>query len=288
MIHFQNMAAIWEVRQWRLTVWRTCVLVLLALLTNQVSDVAFIREAKGHDTMVTSNVIHRTFYIRWRDSTGTAFAIDRDGKQYLVTARHVVGGIQSGDEIQIYAKNEWREITVNVVGTGKDEVDITVLACPLLLARSDLPLPADLGGVGIGQSVLFLGFPFGWFSDSKGLSINTPLPFVKAGIVSAITFEEPRAIYIDGHGNKGFSGGPVVFVRSGNPHNRYQVGGVVSNYPTPILEPVRDKYGDPLLDSEGRPFAYFAENPGFVVAQHINYATEMIDSNPIGYPLPVQ
>ena len=110
---------------------------------------------------------------------------------------------------------------------------------------------------------------------------------MKAGIVSAITFEDPRSIYIDGHANKGFSGGPVVFVRGGDPQNNYRVAGVVSHYPTPIMEPIRNRHGNIILDAEGHPIAYFAENPGFIVAHHISYAMEMIDSNPIGYELPV-
>ena len=47
--------------------------------------------------MITSNVIHRTFHIRYRNGTGTAFAIDRDGRQYLITARHLVEGVAAGD-----------------------------------------------------------------------------------------------------------------------------------------------------------------------------------------------
>ena len=95
-----------------------------------------------------------------------------------------------------------------------------------------------------------------------------------------------KSIYVDGHGNKGFSGGPVVFVRNGQPKKTYQVAGVVSYYPRPLLEPIRNKDGEVILDSHGKPTAYFAENPGLVVAHHISYATELIDLNPIGFPLP--
>ena len=42
--------------------------------------------------MITTNVFSRVFHIAWRDSTGTAFAIDHASKRYLVTARHVVKG----------------------------------------------------------------------------------------------------------------------------------------------------------------------------------------------------
>ena len=36
------------------------------------------------------------------------------------------------------------------------------------------------------------------------------MPFVKAGIVSAMIPESPERIYIDAHGNPGFSGAPLI------------------------------------------------------------------------------
>ena len=235
---------------------------------------------------VPTQVFLRTFHIAWGKSTGTAFAIDRDARQYLVTARHVVRGIKSGDEIAISYKQEWHKIAVDVVGTGKDSIDVTVLACPQLLAPPKLTLTASLGGVLYGQEVKFLGFPFGWDSTAKGPYSDFPLPFVKAGVVSAIATDPCRSVYIDGHGNKGFSGGPVVFVSANGTQDKYRVAGVVSNYPTPLLEPIRSKDGKVIVDSHGEPAAFFAENPGLVVAHDIGYATELIDLKPIGFALP--
>ena len=236
--------------------------------------------------MVPTQVFLRTFHISWGKGTGTAFAIDWDGKQYLVTARHVVKGIKSGDKIAVSWKQKWHYIVVNVVGIGEDAIYVTVLACPQLLAAPNLKLTASLGGLGYGQKVRFLGFPFGWDSIAKGLSSGFPLPFVKAGIVSAITFDPHKSIYIDGHANRGFSGGPVVFVPTNGPQNKYQVAGVVSYYPTPLLEPIRNKDGKVIVDSHGKPTAFFAENPGLVVAHDVGYSTELIDLNPIGFALP--
>ena len=52
--------------------------------------------------MITANVLQRTFFIRFGKSTGTAFTIDNDSKQYLATARHVVKGISSHDVIHVF------------------------------------------------------------------------------------------------------------------------------------------------------------------------------------------
>ena len=150
--------------------------------------VAFFSFSQGAEaTMVTSNVIHRTFHIRWNNSTGTAFTVDRGSKQYLVTARHVVQGIRSGNAIKIFHEKEWKDLVVNVVGIGKENIDVTVLACSVRLSPS-LPLVASAAGLVYGQSVSFLGYPFGWDAGGERINRGVPLPFVKAGIVSAMEF----------------------------------------------------------------------------------------------------
>ena len=69
--------------------------------------------------------------------------------------------------------------------------------------------------------------------------------------------------------------------------NELRVVAVVANSPTPLLEPVVDKWGKPIVVDGDEPFAYFLENQGFVVAFDIRHATELIDANPIGFALPV-
>ena len=73
--------------------------------------------------MITSNVIHRTFHIRYGSGTGTMFSIDRDGRQYLITAKHVVEGIVSGGSISVFHDKQWRNTTVEVVGMGAGGAD---------------------------------------------------------------------------------------------------------------------------------------------------------------------
>ena len=62
--------------------------------------------------MITSNVFHRTFHIRYGSATGTMFSIDRDGRQYLITAKHVVEGIVSGGSISVFHDKQWKNTTV--------------------------------------------------------------------------------------------------------------------------------------------------------------------------------
>ena len=237
--------------------------------------------------MITSNVIHRTFHIRYGSGTGSMFSIDRDGRQYLITAKHVVEGIVSGGSISVFHDKQWKNTTVEVVGMGAGGADVAVLTCPVRLASPNLLLEASADKLGYGQPVYFLGFPFGWGGGGEYINRDFPMPFVKSGIVSAFIPGDVSRIFVDGHNNKGFSGGPVVFVPNGQPQNEFRVAGVVASYPTPIMEPVVDNTGNPILDSHNRPIAYFQENQGFVVAFDICHATELIDANPIGFALPV-
>ena len=234
--------------------------------------------------MITSNVIHRTFNIRCGKATGTAFAIDRDKRQYLITARHVVKDFTSGSTIAILHDRRWKTLPVEVVGIGADVIDVAVLACPIRLAPAH-SLVASSKGLTYGQPVYFLGFPFGWNSGMENLNRELPVPFVKAGVVSAMITGDTSHIYIDAHGNRGFSGGPVVFVPNGRPSNKFQVAGVIANAPTPRIEPVVDKSNRPLVGDDGEPIAYFPENQGLVVAFDIRHATNLLDANPVGFQL---
>ena len=235
--------------------------------------------------MITTNVIQRTFHIRYGSITGTAFAIDRDNKQYLITARHVVKNITSGSSVAIFHERQWQNTSIQVVGIGAGETDVAVLACPVRLAPP-YPLEASSKGLVYGQPVYFLGFPFGWDGGRETINRDFPIPFVKAGVVSSMAYGEPSRIYVDGHNNKGFSGGPLVFLPNSRLASEFRVAGVVANYPTPIVEPVVDSRGDPILGSDNQPIAYFQENQGFVVAFEIRHVTDLIDANPIGFKLP--
>ena len=239
--------------------------------------------------LVTSNVITRTFHIGWKNSTGTGFTVDHGSKQYLVTAYHVVDGIKSGEVIKIFYENGWSDLVVDVVGVGKGEVDVAVLACSVQLSPS-LPLVPSAANLFFGQPVQFLGYPFGWDSGGKNINRGIPLPFVKAGIISALDFDgDVKRIFLDAYGNKGFSGAPVVFEPHAKPNAELHVAGIVSCFPISKnwrnWLPVVDDTGTPITDPQGNPLGYVQDNPGIVVAFNIKHAVDMIDANPIGFQL---
>jgi len=242
------------------------------------------RSMMGASLMITTNVLFRVFHIAWGDSSGTGFSIDHDSKQYLVTARHVVTGIDSGDSIRLFHEEQWKDMRVDVVGVGDGDADVAVLACPIRLSPS-YDLAASAASLTYGQQVFFLGFPFGMDSGGERINRGLPLPFVKAGVVSALAFGDVRKIYLDAHGNPGFSGGPLVFSPVGGSTTDLRVAGVIANHPAP-KQPIVDQAGNAISGPEREsPGLYVLENPGIVVAIGIRHVIDLIEANSIGYPL---
>lgn len=222
--------------------------------------------------MVTTNVIQRTFKIRKGESTGTAFTIDRNGRQYLITARHVVDGIMSGEALQVWHQERWKTLDIHVVGVGEGEADVAVVA-PALQMSPVYALEANSAGMVYGQQAYILGFPYGRQSGGAEVNGGLPIPFVKSGVISAFTGGEVQKVYVDTHANEGFSGGPVVFNPQEEP-SELRVAGVVAGY----LE-----YHRALHDDRGNHVGTVGENTGIVVATDVKHVNDLIDANPIGW-----
>ena len=237
--------------------------------------------------MITTNVLSRTFFVKFGNSTGTAFTTEDDSRQYLVTARHVIEGIKRRDTIHVFHDRQWKGLDVQVVGIGEEESDVAVLS-PLRQLSPTLSLEATTDGMALGQQLYFLGFPFGWDGGGEHIMNGYPVPFVKSGVLSAMLSGTPTKIYLDAHVNEGFSGGPVVFLSNDQTlggGTNFKLAGVVVNFPTPIIRPVVTPRGEEILHQNGNPIG-IRENPGFVVAIGINHAVDLINQNPIGFPVP--
>lgn len=212
--------------------------------------------------MVTANVIERVFHVRTPDRTGTAFAIEYDGKGYIVTAAHVVRGVS--ESLLVRYLGEWRRLPIRVIGIG-EEADVAVLARRDVSSTGAFsPVSVSTDGLAYGQIVCFLGFPYGWEGGTKALD-GRPLPFVKAGIMSMLSDRSDGLMWVDAHGNEGFSGGPLVFQVRGGP--AWSVGGVVSCLPVDPTDPEQSRHA------------------GFVLAESIHNVTRLIKANPDGVPV---
>ncbi len=223
--------------------------------------------------MITGNIIHRVFRIGWGDGGGTAFSVDVDGREYLVTAAHVVAGLpDEGGEIEIFSRGSFKALPVRVVGRSSGPLDTAVLATDSPVAVPNLPAEPSADGIVYGQDVYFLGFPYELPSKATLTDAGYPLPFVKKAIVSQLDME---TFILDGHNNPGFSGGPVVFVPppSAPPGGRFKIAGIISGY---RFEP------EPIYRGKDVTELSFHHNTGLIVATSIDAALALIKANPIG------
>ncbi len=224
--------------------------------------------------MVSTNILQRTFRIKYKGGEGTCFTIDQDGRQYIVTANHVVNGISDADVVSIFHEKRWKKLSVKLVGIAALPVDIAVLAPPQQLSPSH-PLPTDAGNLYLSQDVYFLGFPYGLQIDvGPDMNRDFPLPLVKKGIISSLEFSKLHLDYIllDGHNNPGFSGGPVVYIPPGS--SDLKVAGVISGY--------HYEWGKVYRQGQKTPLE-FQQNTGIIIAYCILHAVELIKRKPIGF-----
>ena len=164
------------------------------------------------------------------------------------------------------------QLPVQLVGHGKDDADVSVLAAPIQLSPTH-PLLTTTAGLTIGQDVCFLGFPYGLATHVGLINRRFPIPLVKRAIVSGMNLDT-HVLLLDGHNNRGFSGGPVFYHRNNDPKRDPTVIAVVSGF----------KYGwEPVYEDENPTGLRYKHNTGIVVAYDIKHVTDLIAENPIGF-----
>ena len=210
--------------------------------------------------MIAGNVWRRVFRVKCGNNEGTCFTIHIDNKAYFITAKHV---LEKNSQVFIHRAGQWENINVTAINHCGGEVDISVISTDKN-DFSNLPMPPIFANLAYGQDVYFLGFPYGMMSGI--VYRGHPIPFVKKAIVSNI--DKDLKIYLDGHNNQGFSGGPVVFKPQGS--NEFQVAGVISSY-NAVHEPITI-HGKQTQD------IFYSYNTGIINAYNIEYAVALIKS----------
>ncbi len=227
--------------------------------------------------LIDTNIVGSVFLIRYGEGTATCFVLNHEDRQYIVTAKHVVSAIEETDTVDLYHSGRWKSLPVRLVGHGAGNIDVSVLAGSHSIG-SETPLPASCLGITLGQDTFFLGFPYGMKAEAPGFNDDFPIPLVKKATLSAILFEQ-NLLILDGHGNPGFSGGPVLFTPPGSKGNH--IAGVVCSYrgdEKRVL--VRNETGGTAETS-----LFVKENSGIVYAYNIRCALGLINENPIGQKL---
>lgn len=224
----------------------------------------------------TSNVLYRVLRIKTESSTGSAFTIEVDGKQYLITARHLLKGFGDEGEVELWLEEKWTRTRARAIYPSKASVDIAALDLGRTVTIT-FPLEPSSGGLTLGQQTFFLGYPYGMAASR---SAQAPpgfgeLPFLKSGIVSAVDDRDPEAsiLYLDGQNNPGFSGGPIVFWHA--PTNSFRVAGVVRGYRNEALPVLKQKnLDDP--EAKAHNDLYTRANSGIVIGYDIRHILDAI------------
>lgn len=212
--------------------------------------------------MVPSNMLQRIFHIGHNGSIGTGFTIDVDGRQYLVTARHVVEGLTSDSQISLLRNGAWGSIDIGNVWNSPTGADIALLSLRSQLSPAHHIVVGGAGSFFLSQQIFFLGFPFGLNMEVGQINNGYPMPFVKTGIVSSFSSVSggSQLIYCDGHNNPGFSGGPIVTVSA---RSEVTIIAVVSAY----------RYNeDPVLLNGVDSGLTYRSNTGLVIGCGVNEA----------------
>lgn len=222
----------------------------------------------------TTNILQRVVAVRVDSLQGSAFTMEIDERQYLVTAGHLFADSMNVDEIQIRHDSVWRAISVELIAPITDTVDVAVFALTQQLTPS-FTLEPTTGGMIFGQKAYFFGFPSMLSTPDKGkINRGFPLPFVKHAIISAERENQfgKRILYLDGHNNPGFSGGPVVFWDA--EVSAFKLAGVIKGY-----RPERLHHQD--SNRVYRPVELWG-NSGIIVATEISAVVSIIQANPKG------
>lgn len=222
--------------------------------------------------MITGNVLQRVLRMQCGTEAGSSFTIERNGVQYLVTAKHLFEkqNYPRVTEIKLLIDGIYQKFEVEIKYPLDNKIDIAVLKTnPYCELTPKFNTRVSSEGVILGQEVYFLGFPF----DYERLLVNypnsnSPVPFVKKATMSGMLTPAPSLMVLDGYNNPGFSGGPVCFKREND--GEFSIAGVVSGYRFG-RSPVFEKGSEKELD-------YFVkENAGIVNAYDISFAVQIAD-----------
>jgi len=253
---------------------------------------------------VTSNVLRRTLLIRVASELGTAFTIEVDDRQYLITAKHVVDTLpnEADSTIHILKKSGWSPLRVKVFKCA-EPVDVAVLVPPEQVTVNHSLEPTSKG-LAVGQDAYFVGFPYGLKFAKTYSSLPDVFGFVKKATVAQLDSMPERnmqRILLDGYNNPGFSGSPMVFRDLNQSGLVFKVAGVIvsyESYTSPVLKKLEiqenqitaeDRAPNRVLRTpDGR--VYRLEdtgqlvqlNTGIATAWDISSAVDLIRKHPIG------
>jgi S1-C subfamily serine protease len=222
--------------------------------------------------MVPSDILYRTFFIK-AEKYGTAFTVDVDGQEYLITAKHLLDESKDQLSIQLFRNEKWHTLLATVIGHSRGEVDVSVLRLEDRLTNQQFLVNPTIAGLALGQDAYFTGFPYQMWNNVGSLIGGLPCAFVKKGTISSFQLSDPQIIFVDAINNEGFSGGPLFFYPPANPR-MLCIAGVVSKFK------IED---EPVIGSDGEKNGMKVPyNTGFLVAYGAKYILNIIAARASG------
>lgn len=257
--------------------------------------------AGAQSAQPTNNILFKTLMIKSKTEAGTMFSVQVDGREYWLTAKHILTGRKSGPAGEVKESTvtldvldpigeaiKWNTDKFAVIDLGKD-IDIVVLVPKTKLQEIGIPsLKISSGGFGIGQECSFLGYPFAntWTATFNN-SAQYKMPFIKSCHISGMIRQPAAVLVLDGINNPGFSGGPVLFhtgadqVVLGVISSYEAVAGEVHSIQVPDLTTATQAPGSNTTHGTKKKDVVDL-NTGIIFAFMADSAVEAIRKNPIG------
>lgn len=219
--------------------------------------------------MIQKEVIDRVLRIRFEEESATAFTLEQNGFQFIITAKHLFekASWPNTATIDLLLEGVYKSFAVDIRYPEDDHIDIAVLHTNPY--KEIAPFMGNIfssEGMILGQDVYFLGYPYDFDTFLAGVSgSNTPLPFVKKACISGMLAPSPSVMFLDGHNNPGFSGGPVCFKKVNG--SSFSIAGVISGY--------RYSKMAVLDENDNETDFYVKENTGIIEAMDISFAVNV-------------
>lgn len=222
----------------------------------------------------TGEIIQRVFVISPnKRSCGSSLAYPVNGFFHFITAAHVLVDMQHGvkSNLHIFKDGDWLKVdAIPFFGSKRNyqngDLDIAIVRTSMAVTGDEPEITLGSDGLIFGQDVYFLGFPY--FQGNivykpNSFNFEYPIPFIKKATASALHYP---IIYLDGHNNFGFSGGPVMFWD--HKERKRKICGVISAYMTHEGEIKR-------IETATKEF--YQENSGIAVAYSIKPIIDLIE-----------
>ena len=175
--------------------------------------------------MLSIDIIQNIFPIKNGKKTGTCFAINHGANQYLITAKHIINNINTGDCLEFLFSGIHTRANVKIIG-HHPTADISIFT-----------IDHDTGLTGLeyytnkikpGQEAYFIGFPTGTGSrKSNKHPKKYPQARIKKATISELFHSDTdNYLLLNGKINPGFSGGPVILKDSSE--KKFKVIAIIS------------------------------------------------------------